>query len=242
VIAATVVASLHLGLAALLTRSDIRENVPEPPAISVELLGRSAGAATRQAPSPDQDVPTTEVSASHALPPPAPVVVTEAAPAATPTDVLAHVQDLVGVTPPSTPALSPAATFTPTAAVPDECAVELMHKLQSDSRLFDHLAVLPRDARSVANAVMLWDGGWVAARSADAEPAMAGVRASMRAAASGASEACRLKVQTGPKLLTLSSGEGATVLVVGSGTWRLSDLLATPDSAETRRLDVTPHF
>jgi len=83
---------------------------------------------------------------------------------------------------------------------------------------------IPRQDRSAANAVMLWDGQWVRggplADAAVARP----IRAAIVEAVRAADRACAEASVTGPVLLIVPEGSGAAVLVVGSGVWRWSDV------------------
>jgi hypothetical protein len=75
------------------------------------------------------------------------------------------------------------------------------------------LARIPDRRRSVAGAVMLWDGGWVRtgalAEARIAQP----IRAAVVQAVKAAGPACAAAPVAGPVLL-----------IVGSGTWRWADL------------------
>lgn len=100
----------------------------------------------------------------------------------------------------------------------------LQSALQADAQVQAALLTIPRPARSVSNALMLWESGWVDAPG----PAAYGVSALRTAIVSGllaAPEACRDEVIRGPELMMLTAGSDTTVIVVGSGEWRWRDLL-----------------
>lgn len=123
-------------------------------------------------------------------------------------------------------ALSVAAAAT--AASGQACALTgwLQAALQADPQVQAALPLIPRPARSVANALMLWDGGWVPAP----ERAMAGVAAIRTALISGiraAPAACQTQTIRGAELMTLTSGSDTTVLAVGAGEWRWADLVSS---------------
>ncbi|ESQ90311.1 hypothetical protein ABAC460_09150 [Asticcacaulis sp. AC460] len=89
------------------------------------------------------------------------------------------------------------------------------------------LAGLPNDQRSVANAVMLWDGGWP-------DDTHTGGKALLRAllikAVSSAPQPCLDQAQRGPVLFFVPDNGTTAVLAIGSGEWRWGDLIA-PDAA-----------
>ncbi|EGF89247.1 hypothetical protein ABI_45940 [Asticcacaulis biprosthecium C19] len=84
------------------------------------------------------------------------------------------------------------------------------------------LAGLPLEHRSVANAIMLWDGGWP-------DDTHSGGKALLRAllikAVSSAPEACLDQAQRGPVLFFVPDNGMTAVLAVGSGEWRWGDLI-----------------
>ena len=104
--------------------------------------------------------------------------------------------------------------------------------LQNNPQAQVALAQIPRPARSVANAMMLWNGRWVQM------PAVAGglqtLRAAVLAGVASAPQACRSEVIRGPVLLTLADPGGSTILAIGSGEWRWDDLSADNLAAPPR--------
>lgn len=150
--------------------------------------------------------------------------------AAKPSDaVLAIVESILGTTGAelSTTAViveaGPAPAVTPGGGC--DIGASLANAIGADTGMQDTLATLPREARSVANAVQVWDGAWIKPDDARAEPAFAAVRVAILEAIEAAPEACRSQPLTGPRFVIVPEGESAaTILVVGSGTWRWSDL------------------
>jgi hypothetical protein len=100
----------------------------------------------------------------------------------------------------------------------------LQQALQADPQVHAALLTIPRPARSLSNALMLWDGRWI-----DSQPrAASGVAMIRTAVISGiraAPEACQTQLVRGPELMTLTSGVDTTVVAIGSGEWRWGDLL-----------------
>jgi hypothetical protein len=89
------------------------------------------------------------------------------------------------------------------------------------------LLMLPRGARSVANAVMLWDGAWTDGTTTSTRYALGKVRAVVTAAIDAASPDCRAAMQAGPRLAVVP-GAPDIVIAFGSGRWRWGDLGAAP--------------
>jgi hypothetical protein len=85
------------------------------------------------------------------------------------------------------------------------------------------LLMLPRNARSVANAVMLWDGEWTAGTTTSTRYALGKIREVVLSAIGSASPDCRAALQAGPRL-AIVPGAPDIVIAFGSGRWRWGDL------------------
>lgn len=93
------------------------------------------------------------------------------------------------------------------------------------------LARIPGRRRSVAGAVMLWDGGWIRSGAlADARVARP-IRTAIGDAVRAAEPACAAAPVSGPVLLIVPDAGGAMVLVLGSGAWRWADLAADREAS-----------
>ena len=97
--------------------------------------------------------------------------------------------------------------------------------LQADPAVANAVILLPRDARSVANAVMVWNEVWFPSDESEAT-ALTAVREAIVTTIDAASPRCRQAQQTGPRFLTLGDTD-ATVLALGSEEWRWQDLVDT---------------
>lgn len=108
----------------------------------------------------------------------------------------------------------------------EDCGLEegLRQALQRDPAVQAALTRTPPSARSVANAVMVWDGRWVSRRELHAS-ALEPVRRTIVAKVESATPACRQALNQGPRFITISGAADTTVLAVGSGAWRWSQLL-----------------
>ena len=89
--------------------------------------------------------------------------------------------------------------------------------VQSDLAVRAAIDRIPQQQRSVANAIMLWDRNWLGADG----PIQAAIRQTVAAAA----PICRDEAVIGPRLLIVPGPGGVTVLALGSGAWRWSELL-----------------
>lgn len=84
---------------------------------------------------------------------------------------------------------------------------------------------LPLEQRSVANAVMLWDGQWPGDTRIGGKAVL---RALLVKAVSTAQPPCLTAQQRGPALFLIPDNDRTVVLAVGSGLWTWGDLLTTP--------------
>lgn len=87
---------------------------------------------------------------------------------------------------------------------------------------------LPAEARSVANAVNLWDGQWPQESAAGGKALL---RALLVKAISAARPDCLTQVQRGPVLFLIPDSQTTVVLAIGSGDWTWGDLLDAPSVA-----------
>lgn len=195
---------------------------PEPGVMSVSLLNGPALSAietTAQAsPPPPSQRPPDDLAAKPDLEPlPVKDAFTRPDPTAEPIDL----GKPVGVEVAASVAAAAAS-----ASQGDPCALGewLQNALQTDPAVQAALADVPRSARSVANAVMLWNGSWPQP-SAEAAAGMTSIRAIVMAGVASAPVNCQVQPIIGPVLITVGDDANATILAVGSGNWRWQDLL-----------------
>lgn len=109
--------------------------------------------------------------------------------------------------------------------------------LQANPDVRARLPMIPADQRSVANAIMVWNAGWLHSDDAAAKNAYAAIRDVVAGAVMAASDACRSQIQSGPRLVFLHGvilpGDRGqtTVLALGSGQWtwqQVADTAFTP--------------
>lgn len=84
------------------------------------------------------------------------------------------------------------------------------------------LAALPVANRSVANAVMLWDGEWASDTQSGGKALLRGL---LLKALSSARPECLNGLNRGPVLFLVPDRGTTVVLAIGSGEWRWGDLL-----------------
>lgn len=116
---------------------------------------------------------------------------------------------------------------------PVEAALRLSPDVQNQ------LPSIPPEERSVANALAVWNEDWVAPETLQSEEVFATIRNTIALTIEAASEACRLQVQAGPRLLYLprEAARGETVVLsVGSGTWTWQQVA---ESAERQSREAT---
>ncbi len=104
---------------------------------------------------------------------------------------------------------------------------QLQNILQSSDQVRRALPLIPQRARSVANAVMLWDGHWLPAQAMGGPSAFDPIQAIVLQAILSAPPSCRVELVRGPRLIAISNANDTIVLAFGSGEWRWSDLLST---------------
>lgn len=100
--------------------------------------------------------------------------------------------------------------------------------LIADQTALAELTAYPPALRSVSNAIQLWNGEWLRTTAGN-EPAMPAVRRVISEAVSEGPEACQKASLQGPRFVFVNPvGKEPTILVIGSGEWRWTDL-TTPD-------------
>ncbi len=131
----------------------------------------------------------------------------------------------------SLPQISPIADLSLVGApVAIEGGCDLTQPVQQALRQSDDvrrlLPAIPADRRSVANAVVVWNAGWIEAGAAPAQAAFATIRQAVTQVVTAASAVCRSQLQRGPRLLYVPGATGKTmVLGLGSGQWTWQQLI-----------------
>ncbi len=105
----------------------------------------------------------------------------------------------------------------------------IQRALQADIRVNLELPSIAPDRRSVANALAVWDGFWIESDQQFPEPALTSIQDTVRLTVAAASDACRLQVQRGPRLIYLPGPGRTTVLALGSGEWTWQQVVDSSD-------------
>ena len=100
----------------------------------------------------------------------------------------------------------------------------LQTKLRSSAEVHLAVSAIPRQSRSVANAILLWNGEWIEPASVGGAASLAAIELQVDDVVAHASPECRQELQSGPRLLTLGDANDTLVLAFGSGRWRWEDL------------------
>ena len=95
--------------------------------------------------------------------------------------------------------------------------------LQSDPTVMVALNAIPRSGRSIANAIMLWDGHWV--QNQWLMPTVTDpIRRNIAESIKSAPPQCLDAPIQGPLFLVVQDQYGTTLVTIGTGIWRWADL------------------
>lgn len=112
-----------------------------------------------------------------------------------------------------------------------------------DSIIGDSVAIAsalnsPPETKSIAEAVVIWNGDWIHA-AGNATAPLAPARAAIERSVATMSQECLDEQIAGPRLIPLPASTGTLFLVFGSGTWKwqdVSDDIAITATARMRTL------
>ena len=96
---------------------------------------------------------------------------------------------------------------------------------QNDRIVRAGIAIIPARARSVANAVMIWDGVWADPASLGGAPALEPIQKGLLDIVLASPPDCQAEIVRGPRLIVVGDQRDSTVLAFGSGEWRWADLV-----------------
>ena len=156
--------------------------------------------------------------------------------AATTEDILKMVEALVGTTvtdhsAPESPAQAMAQQTwnAPASGAGGGCGLEaaIQTRLMGDRAALKELADFPVSDRSVANAIHVWNGGWLVGPDAEGTPNFEAVRQLISQTVEEAEPRCQTAAVSGPRFLLISYADSPPlIMVLGSGVWRWSELKA----------------
>lgn len=108
-----------------------------------------------------------------------------------------------------------------------DLTAQVQDALRHSAAILHQLPTIPAASRSIANAIVLWNAGWIAPQAGPAQAPLVAIRQAIEQLVATSSVACRTQQQTGPRLIYLPDDTGkTTVLAVGSGQWTWADLSA----------------
>ncbi len=102
----------------------------------------------------------------------------------------------------------------------DKVVQSLLADRQADAAVLS----LPPEARSIADAVVIWNAGWSEAANTPTAP-LAAARASVEQSLSQVPDPCLDEPLAGPRLVPIPAGAGTMFLVFGSGEWTWRQLV-----------------
>jgi hypothetical protein len=148
------------------------------------------------------------------------------------TELLASASSSASSAAPAAPS-GAAATLASLGGAGDPCQLTqwLQVLLAEDPFVRAALARLPPNRRSVANAVMLWDGRWAEARAGPGEDLLQPIRQAITTGLALTPAECREQWMTGPRFISVPDQRTSTTLALGSGVWRWADLLGPASPA-----------
>lgn len=140
------------------------------------------------------------------------------------------------------PSIPAAAAFaTPTASSGGDvsaggCALAqaVGNAIRTDSAAVAELEALPPQARTQADAVMLWDGRWQGSEAVSANVTASVLRQVIEQAVRDAEAECREAPVNGPQFIALPGPSRTTMIVIGSGQWHWVDLIRTDILSEDK--------
>ena len=98
--------------------------------------------------------------------------------------------------------------------------------LRSDPATQGAIVLVPHQARVAANALMMWNGQWIAPAEVGGVAALDVLRMAVRQVVAAAQPDCRDRAIVGPRFMLIPDGDTTMVMVFGDTAWRWSDVLA----------------
>ena len=108
-----------------------------------------------------------------------------------------------------------------------QIAAAMQASLQNSLEVKEALALIPAGSRSIANAIVLWNGQWIDAASVGGPDTFRPVARAILAGIGEASLECQAEIVHGVRFVILADARSTVVLAFGSEEWRWSDVAAT---------------
>lgn len=112
------------------------------------------------------------------------------------------------------------------------CAIfDLVSKsLTAEPAVASAILSTPRESRSIADAVVIWNAGWSVTAGSPGEP-LGPARAVIEQSLRTVPDNCLDEPVAGPRLVPIPEGDRTMFLAIGSGNWTWRQLLTVPDPA-----------
>ena len=114
-----------------------------------------------------------------------------------------------------------------TGVIEGGCAVAAMlgRAIETDPAALAALLALPPEARTTADAVLVWNGTWLPAPLADGTDSLNGIRQIIEQSFAASPPECVEATIAGPQFIPVAADNRTIMLVVGTGSWRWKDLV-----------------
>lgn len=174
------------------------------------------------------DVDSAEERPATPEPPPPPPVVTEIV---VPEPVVPLELDVPPL--PAKPLFDAAAAAQAGFGTTCDLGVVIGRAFEQNELIRRELGRIGRDSRSVANAIMFWDGDWVDVPGRAPADALNTLRRGILEGVKAAPPECLAEEQIGPRFIAVREAGSTMVLVLGSGSWLwqqiIEDDVAAPE-------------
>jgi hypothetical protein len=100
---------------------------------------------------------------------------------------------------------------------------EVRETIASDPAAMASALNAPPETRSIAEAIVIWNGDWIHAASTEQSP-LAPTRSAIERSIANMRAECLDEPVTGPRLIPFPTATGTMFLVFGSGSWKWRDV------------------
>jgi hypothetical protein len=217
-------------LIGLVAAATCRRHLLFPAIVAAELLlvtAFSLGAPASQPAPRERSIALFELTDTNpTLPAPEPELVETPQPLVVPPAKIKTVGPI-----PAAPVFNAAAAVRAGFGTTCDVAYTLERGFGDDPLLSAQLARIGPESRSVANAIMVWDGRWVELGGGAPDDALETLRRAIVEAVRAAPPECLTEELSGPRFIAVTRSDTTTVLVLGSGTWRWEQVLLEPSTS-----------
>lgn len=118
-------------------------------------------------------------------------------------------------------------------------AAAIGRAIEADSPAVAALLALPPDVRTSADAVMIWNSGWLSAPATDGTDGLLPVRKVIEQVFAASEPQCVDAPMTGPQFIPVSVSDRTMMLVVGSGNWTWISMRESNRDGAEQHLDAS---